>query len=457
MRDSAKRTFRTVDCRLSLASQEMHPRGGLRSRMRRPCTTGSRLRGKGSASRMKFLHAADLHIDSPLRGLERRDDSPADEIRRAPRDAFVNLVDLALAESVDFVVLAGDVFDGDWKDVRTGSFFARQVARLGDIPVYIAHGNHDADSRITRTLKLGSNVHTFPSKSAATFSIEPLGVAIHGRSFPTRAVSEDLAASYPAPVDGHINIGVLHTSLGGYAQHDPYAPTSVAVLRSKGYDYWALGHVHEREVVCHDPLIVFPGNLQGRHVNECGPKGCMLVSDDSADGRLQAEFRPLDVVRWSRITVDLADARAEDDVLRAVRDALAADACGHLTCVRLTITGPCAMHATLIGRREELTEQFRLDAPADVWLEQVRFRTRPLVELADLLSRDDLAGEIARAFEALLAEPSQDVDVNEALAKLRERLPIVVVNTMNVDFSNRDVMRDVVEEARALVLAEVVA
>lgn len=408
---------------------------------------------------MKFLHAADLHIDSQLRGLERRDGAPVNEIRRAPRDAFVNLIDLALAETVDFIILAGDVFDGDWKDVRTGSFFGRQLARLGEIPVYIVQGNHDAENRITRALKLPPNVHTFPSAEAATFRIDALDVAVHGRSFRTRAVSEDLAASYPPPVAGYINIGVLHTSIGGYKQHDAYAPTSVTALRSKGYDYWALGHVHEREVVCEDPLIVFPGNLQGRHINECGAKGCVLVTDDGPGGRLHIEFRPLDVVRWSRIVLEVAEAHSEDDVIRAVRERLASEAeeAGRLTCVRLTLEGPCPVHAELLRRRPELIEQFHLDAPDDVWLERVRFRTRPAVDLDQLIRRADLTGEIARAFEMLLAAPTDDPEVNDALAKLRERLPAAVVSGAQLDLADADVMKELVEEARAMILAEVVA
>jgi exonuclease SbcD len=224
---------------------------------------------------MKFIHAADLHVDSPLRGLDGYEGAPVQRLRGATRLALSALVDLAIERQVDFVILAGDIYDGNWTDFRTGLFFREQMLRLTreKIRVYVIKGNHDAESQITKQLPPVDGVHVFKSTSAETFTIDELGVAVHGRSFPNRAVPEDLVEHYPAPRDGMFNIGVLHTSLTGRTGHDPYAPTSVDVLCSKGYDYFALGHVHAREVVREaDPRIVYPGNLQGRHAKETGPR-----------------------------------------------------------------------------------------------------------------------------------------------------------------------------------------
>ena len=265
-----------------------------------------------------FLHAADLHVDSPLRGLDAYPGAPVDSLRGATRQALVRLVHLAIERRVDFVLLAGDIYDGNWADFRTGLFFREQMLRLRrvGILVFVVKGNHDAESQITRQLPEVDGVHVFSAAGSETVELAGLGVAVHGRSFPQRAVPEDLVPLYPAPVAGRFNIGVLHTSLTGREGHDPYAPTTVEALVDKGYDYFALGHVHAREVVREaNPRIVFPGNLQGRHAQETGPKGCELVKVEG--GRIAAtEFVALDVVRWSRLRVDASGLDGVDALAR---------------------------------------------------------------------------------------------------------------------------------------------
>ena len=228
----------------------------------------------------KFLHAADIHLDSPLLRLDVYEGAPAAEIRGATRRAFENLVQTALAEKVDFVVLAGDIYDGDWKDYNTGLHFAARIARLREagIPVILAAGNHDAASSISRSLRLPDNARVFPHDRPDTFRLESVNVAVHGQSFGSPAVRADLSRGYPAPVPGCFNVGLLHTGVNGREGHEPYAPCTLAALREKGYDYWALGHVHQREVLSAEPLVVFPGNTQGRHARETGAKGCILVT-----------------------------------------------------------------------------------------------------------------------------------------------------------------------------------
>jgi len=196
---------------------------------------------------MRFIHAADLHLDSPLRGLSSYADAPVERLRTATRDAFSKLVTHAIDEQVDFMVIAGDVYDGDWKDFNTGLYFVRQMGRLrqAGIPVYLLYGNHDAESEMTRSLELPDNVHVFTTREAQTHRIEHLKVALHGRSFRVAATTDNLLPDYPDPVQGFLNIGVLHTALEGNAEHARYAPCSVAELQAKGYQYWALGHVHE--------------------------------------------------------------------------------------------------------------------------------------------------------------------------------------------------------------------
>ena len=187
---------------------------------------------------MKFIHTADIHLDSPLLGLAAYKDAPADLLRTVTRDAFTQLVDEAIEETVDFMIIAGDLYDGSWKDYNTGHFFCREMGRLNKagIPVYLLFGNHDADSEMTKKLTLPPNVHQFENRKASTFRIEELKVALHGRSYKEAATVENLATSYPAPVAGWLNIGVLHTALEGYAAHANYAPCSLAELIAKRYD-----------------------------------------------------------------------------------------------------------------------------------------------------------------------------------------------------------------------------
>lgn len=331
----------------------------------------------------RFLHAADLHLDSPLRGLGRYDGAPVEEIRNATRRAFVNLVDLAITERLDFVLLAGDLYDGDWRDYNTGLFFVEQVARLAreGIPVFAVSGNHDAASRITRTLRYPDNVHVFPVDRPATERLDSLGVLIHGRGFATRAVTENLAAGYPQGEPGWFNVGLLHTSLTGRPPHEPYAPCSVDDLRARGYQYWALGHVHQREVISDSPWIVFPGNPQGRDIRETGARGATLVTVDGAEVT-DVAHRALDVLRWSRTTVDAAGAATPDEVLdrcRAVMQEEVEGADGRTLALRLEVTGACPAHEALHDRREHWTGQLRADSLSigSLWLEKVRFATGP--------------------------------------------------------------------------------
>ena len=233
----------------------------------------------------RFLHAADIHLDSPLKGLAGQEESIAERIRTATREALDQLVGIAIEEQVAFLIIAGDLYDGDWRDYNTGLYFIRQMGRLNQagIPVYLLHGNHDAESQITRRLALPDNVQVFGSRRPESSRIDDLGVVLHGQSFGQRAVIDNLALTYPEPVARAFNIGVLHTGLGGMGGHDDYAPCSLADLVNKGYDYWALGHVHQAAVLHERPHIVFPGNLQGRHVRETGAKGATLVAVESGE------------------------------------------------------------------------------------------------------------------------------------------------------------------------------
>lgn len=378
---------------------------------------------------IKFIHTADIHLDSPLKGLEVHDDAPVEEIRGATRRAFDHLIELAIEEDVDFLLIAGDLYDGDWKDYNTGLFFAARMGRLqkAGIKVFIVSGNHDAASQITKAMPLPDNVTIFSSKKPASVKIDALGVVIHGQSYSRRAVTDNLVFQYPGCDPDYLNIGMLHTSLTGRPGHADYAPCSHDELKAKGYDYWALGHVHEREVVSEDPWTVFPGNIQGRHIKETGTKGATLVTVE--DGRIVAvEARELDVLRWARCTVDLSACETPDQVFDTVRQALeqALDAAdGKPLALRLVLTGQCPVHAQLLNQTVQWTEQFRGIAVSlgEVWLEKVKFQTIRTVRFEDIFAADSPIAGLLQSIQRLDADGDTLIGMVPEITILKSKLP----------------------------------
>ncbi len=381
---------------------------------------------------MRFLHAADLHLDSPLRGLDRYDGAPVDEARGATRRAFDHLIAAALDHQVDFVVIAGDLYDGDWPDHNTGLFFIKGVTRLAEegIAVVLVRGNHDAASRITKTLRLPKNLHVLTDSRPETRVLADLGVALHGQSFATAAVTADLAASYPDPIAGCFNLGLLHTSLDGRPGHDPYAPTTLDVLRGKGYDYWALGHVHAAEVVCREPWVVYPGNTQGRHIREAGSKGCALVTVE--DGEITHQTIALDVMRWETLTLDIGDLPDQEALLEAATLGLRqrlADVGDRVLAARVQLRGEGPLHRLLAARSDTVEQELRnfaLQASnGRAWLEKIEFRTRPPLDLDRIAKRDDPVGLLVRELREIAADPALLRAVaEEALSDLLRKLPV---------------------------------
>ncbi len=401
----------------------------------------------------RFLHAADLHLDSPLRGLERYDGAPVEAIRQATRRAVENLVDLAITERVAFVVIAGDVYDGDWPDYNTGLFFSRQMAMLGDagIAVYLISGNHDADSVISRSLTLPENVYTLRTDRPESRRHEPTDCLLHGQGFATRAVTTNLSENYPAADRGCFNIGLLHTSASGSPDHEPYAPCTVEGLKRLGYDYWALGHIHLRQTLCENgSLIAFSGNTQGRHVRETGPKGCLLVTVD--DGTPTAEFRPLDVFRWEQCTTSARDCTIPEEILDAVAEDLqriVAKTEGRPAAVRINVVGPTDAHEATQRNADRWTAEIQSAASRrlgeQVWIERVRFATTPPDDAISEL----LDGPLADLREHLANVRRDDdllKDLATELADLKRKLPL----TLAAELDDVDWLRTMADDAERL-------
>lgn len=379
-----------------------------------------------------FVHAADIHLDSPLLSLVLPEPSQAVRVRRACRDAFENLISTAIDRKVGFVVLAGDLYDHDAPNMQVAVFLRTQLARLErhGIRVVIIKGNHDADNRITSGLALPGNTRLLSDRKPETVIYDHLSypVAIHGQSFKPGPITENLAANYPAPIQGTFNIGVLHTSLAGNPVHDPYAPCKLEDLTRKGYDYWALGHIHKSAVLSQDPWIVYPGNLQGRDATETGPKGCVLVTVE--DGRVRnVETLDLAVVRWHAAEIDLAGASEEVQLVERLRKGLAEAALGadgRPTAVRLRLLGVTGLFDLIEGRPQRLL-QTALElageiAGDDLWIEKITNETTPAATAG--LGSTDTTTDLYPILDEIAAQPNAlAMALGIELAALRTKLP----------------------------------
>lgn len=407
---------------------------------------------------MRLVHAADIHLDSPLRGLSRLgDDALAHQLREATRRALENLTDLTVTCGADALLLAGDIYDGNWPDYATGLFFADQLRRLHDenIPVFLVRGNHDAQSQITRSLRLPPNVTLFDTDNAGTGFVDDLGLAVHGQSYATPDVGLNLARAYPDAVDGLINVGLLHTAVQGVEGHAPYAPCTVDDLTRTGYDYFALGHVHTHRVFGEGHRVAaYSGNLQGRHPRESGPKGALVV--DLEPGQVpQIRLEPCDVARWATLSIDVTACRTLDDVLSCVDRELRAARRGAGTrpvVARITIVG-ASPAAPALSDTERLRAELTVVAAAidAVALEKIEVRaTSP--RLPDSVDPELVAG-IRAAVESIAGD-------TERLARFAQPLEREVGRALRgadlLDLGDHATLADLARRAGAGLLTRLV-
>jgi len=340
----------------------------------------------------RFVHTADVHLDSPLKSLAMRDEALADVVANATRQAFVRVVDLCINEQVNALLIAGDLYDGNQTSMKTARFLASQLRRLDEkhINVFIIRGNHDAESKITRQLTLPDCVHVFGSKgdSVVLKSNDPNSsplerpVVVHGASFSKPHAPDSLLPLYKSPDPSAINIGMMHTSLDGAVGHDLYAPCSLADLQSHGYDYWALGHIHKRAIhVDAGCTVVMPGIPQGRDIGESGEKSVTLVTVND-DGRVDAQEHLLALAQFEEIAVSFEGLEDWSKGVNSVMGEIdqVADACDaeHLV-ARVVITGATTL-AWKLRRDEDLFKQelvSRLEDDGQRWLDKLIIKCEP--------------------------------------------------------------------------------
>jgi exonuclease SbcD len=396
-----------------------------------------------------LIHAADIHLDSPLRGLARIGEDAAQELRLSTRRALVNLVDLVVDRRADLLVIAGDLYDGTWHDFGTGQFFVEQMARLNDegIPVVIASGNHDAASQITRALTLPPNVHMLDTRKPETVTFADFGAVVHGQGYAVRDMQENLAAAYPKRIPDLINVGVLHTAATGSPDHDKYAPCSIADLQALQYDYMALGHIHTRGPVAEGDFPAhFSGNLQGRNPREIGPKGVLLVDVDEASPA-KVTFQSVDVARWERIDVDITDLADYDDMARHTRDRMheaSQQAAGRTVIMRVSVTGTSKIASSLTDDERLRADMESLANQSGVVLEKVTVRVRPPAP-------PDPDAEILRKLinEAAKSMSNGRVEMTQAMQTLDRSIRDTACGAdgYGIDLSDHEVLSDLLQRA----------
>ncbi len=380
-------------------------------------------------STIRFVHCADLHLDTPFRGLAHVNSEVADTLNEATFHAWDNIVELAIRERVDFVVIAGDVYDSKDRSLRAQLRFRDGLKRLAEhcIPSFVAFGNHDPLNGWSNTLEWPQDAHRFGAGEVDSCEVLREGhsiASVHGISFARENVRENLASRFGAPADSLTSIAVLHCNVGSNTGHEPYAPATVEELSSSGFSYWALGHVHGHRVLKPDgPAIVYPGCSQSRQPNETGARGCCLVTlEDHAAPDIR--FVATDTVRYYNGAVNVSGCASIDaireDVLAACSSASAAGD-GRYIVARLTLTGRSPLQQELRhgNTLSELAESIRVELFARepwVWLERLTSDTRSTYDVEQLQQQQDFAGDIVRAYAAILESDT------EALKRLKNEL-----------------------------------
>jgi DNA repair protein SbcD/Mre11 len=364
-----------------------------------------------------FIHAADLHIDSPFRGVTATDAAPkalGEALYASTFQAFDALIENTLELESDFLVIAGDVYDGQDRSLRAQLRLRDGLARLDEAGVssFIVHGNHDPLDGHLSSIEWPPHSHFFGSK-LETVAVdnrrgEPVAM-VSGISFRSREETRNLAQKFSRQDTSLFEIGLLHSNVDANAEHGNYAPCTLEDLQKASMDYWALGHVHTQRILYEAPWVVYPGNIQGRSIREQGPRGCYHVHVDDT-GHVTLDFIALDKVRWAEVVVLIEGVETIDALDRLVCEEVDRTADSNegrnLVC-RLRLQGRGALHGELRreGSRSQILERLRerlAGRDPFVWVQWLELDTHPEVDLESRMGREDLLGEVltlAREYE----------------------------------------------------------
>ena len=374
---------------------------------------------------LRFVHAADLHLDSRFRGIGRARPALRDRLQSATLGALERVVDHTISVKADFLIIAGDLYDSKDRSLRALVAFRKEMERLAErnIPVFVVHGNHDPLNGWGSGFQLPPNVITFGGRAdTEPFIRRGREVAqITGISYTRERVTDNLAASFKPAEGAPYSIAVLHANVGHQSGHADYAPATIEELTAAGFDYWALGHVHTRSVLATEPaMVVYPGNSQGRNPREGGPRGCYQVDIDT-HGRACLEFVDTSVARWSHIELSIREStqmdQLVDSMLEKGRDA--ASVFDGPTVVRCTIRGNGPLHRDL--QREEMDEELREVLQSVVVAESVRICTGPELDIESLTRTETMVSDFLKLSERALEDPELRQKLADSLTPLFRR------------------------------------
>ena len=385
---------------------------------------------------VRFVHASDLHLDATFGGVDATDEKVAGALARSTIEALDRVVELCIDRDADFLVIAGDLHNSADRSLRGELAFQRAMRRLesAGIGAFVVHGNHDPADGWSAGLQLPESVIVFSAQEVERREVRRDGkvvCAVYGRSFPTRQVRENLAREFTRDDGDALAVAVLHANVGQREGWDDYAPCTVDDLRAAGMDYWALGHIHLPGRVSDRPPAVYPGSTQGLDPTEEGPRGCYVVDLD-ANGAVE-EFVETASVLWRRLAVDTVDLGDLDELRNAVTEAcetLRSEGGGRPTVVRIELTGRSHVHADLArpGVSADLLTDVReeqLGREPWIWVDRIRDRTRPAVDLGEMLEEEGLRGDLVRLAAARSSDSALAAElVENVLAPVLARLTV---------------------------------
>jgi DNA repair exonuclease SbcCD nuclease subunit len=378
-----------------------------------------------------FIHTSDLHLDAPFRGLSEIDNEISRELTEATFKTFNKIIDLCIKKEVDFLLISGDIYDSVDKSLRAQLQFRNGLKRLSeeDIKVYIVHGNHDPLNGWSAYLDWPKNVYIFDGKAVGKLYVEKDGekiAQIYGISFQTRDIKTNLTQKFPIKEKSEpFTIGMLHCNVGNKTGHEPYAPCTLQDLITRNYDYWALGHIHNKDILNNDPLIVYPGNPQGLNPKETGKRGCFFVNVNEKN-EPNAEFIEVDSIRWFIEEISIDALYKEQELITKIEDCeenIREKAEGKSSICRIILTGRSALHSSIsrkgvlddiikgIREREKGEKQF-------VWLESVENNTNPEIDFESILKRQDFIGDLIRLFKEIMNNDTKIAELKESLSPL---------------------------------------
>ena len=373
---------------------------------------------------LRFVHAADLHLDSPFVGIKAvAPGNVATALQDATFSAYENIIDLCIEERVHALLVAGDVYDSADRSLRAQLKFVEGLERLGaaGIRSFVCHGNHDPLDGWEARLKYPTSCTRFgrEAESVPVFEDDPRRGVVHGISFETDDVSDNLAQRLGKGDPESFSMGLLHANVGTDTVHQSYAPCSLDDLIRSGMDYWALGHVHNRQVLSErSPTVVYPGNPQGRHPNEPGPRGVYLV-DVNEGNDVHVDFRPVDTVRWAQVDLDISRTDTVPDLIEGLHQLVQvslAESDGRSVVLRIDLTGRGGLHLSL--QQPTFIEELMGEVNRE-WAERTPFAwcERIVDETAVPFNREErIAGS------DFLAEVLKTVDLAKDKSTLRDRL-----------------------------------